>query len=196
MRCRKPALKSALSLALPWPWARQVRTVTIDRAKEAGGLGLGFNGGELLLLAIGGCYSNDIYREAAKRGLRVENVEVKVTADWAGEPVRAQNVCFSVSVEAEATAQEILDLIHHTDSVAEIPNSLRLGTHCSPTGGDQRYSTKHPMTTSFQIDTIRIGDGSLFLVAGPCVIESEEHAHFYGGSDQRRHSLAQLPFYL
>jgi putative redox protein len=104
------------------------RTVTIDRAKEAGGLGLGFNGGELLLLAIGGCYSNDVYREAAKRGLRVQNVEVKVTADWAGEPVRAQNVCFSVSVEAEATAQEILDLIHHTDSVAEIPNSLRLGT--------------------------------------------------------------------
>ncbi len=104
------------------------RTVTIDRAKEAGGLGLGFNGGELLLLAIGGCYSNDVYREAAKRGLRVQNVEVKVTADWAGEPVRAQNVCFSVSVEAEATAQEILELIHHTDSVAEIPNSLRLGT--------------------------------------------------------------------
>jgi putative redox protein len=104
------------------------RTVTIDRAKEAGGLGLGFNGGELLLLAIGGCYSNDVYREAAKRGLRVQNVEVKVTADWAGEPVRAQNVCFSVSVEAEATAREILDLIHHTDSVAEIPNSLRLST--------------------------------------------------------------------
>jgi putative redox protein len=104
------------------------RTVTIDRAKEAGGLGLGFNGGELLLLAVGGCYSNHVYREAAKRGLRVQNVEVKVTADWAGEPVRAQNVCFSVSVEAEATAQEILDLIHHTDSVAEIPNSLRLGT--------------------------------------------------------------------
>ena len=104
------------------------RTVTIDRAKEAGGLGLGFNGGELLLLAIGGCYSNDVYREAAKHGLRVQNVEVKVTADWAGEPVRAQNVCFSVSVEAEATAQEILELIHHTDSVAEIPNSLRLGT--------------------------------------------------------------------
>ena len=104
------------------------RTVTIDRAKEAGGLGLGFNGGELLLLAIGGCYSNDVYREAAKRGLRVQNVEVKVTADWSGDPVRAQNVCFSVSVEAEATAEEILELIHHTDSVAEIPNSLRLGT--------------------------------------------------------------------
>ena len=91
-------------------------------------MGLGFNGGELLLLAIGGCYSNDIYREAAKRGLNVHNVQVKVTADWGGDPVRAQNVSFSVTVEADAPEREILDLIHHTDQVAEIPNSLRLGS--------------------------------------------------------------------
>jgi putative redox protein len=104
------------------------RTLTIDRAKEAGGLGLGFNGGELLLLAIGGCFSNDIYREANKRGLKVQNVEINVTADWAGDPVTAQNVRLSVAVGAEASEQEILDLIHYTDSIAEIPNSLRLGT--------------------------------------------------------------------
>src|SRR6266496_6200357 len=34
------------------------------------------------------------------------------------------------------------------------------------------------MTLSFQIDGVRIGSGDLFLVAGPCVIESEEHALF------------------
>src|SRR6266446_8830363 len=34
------------------------------------------------------------------------------------------------------------------------------------------------MSASFQIDTIRIGAGGLFLIAGPCVIESEEHAMF------------------
>jgi 2-dehydro-3-deoxyphosphooctonate aldolase (KDO 8-P synthase) len=34
------------------------------------------------------------------------------------------------------------------------------------------------MTTSFQIDSLRIGGGDLFLIAGPCVIESEEHALF------------------
>jgi putative redox protein len=104
------------------------RTVTIDRSKEAGGLGLGFNGGELLLLAIGGCYSNDLYREAAKRGLNIEKVQVKVSADWGGDPVRAQNVTFSVAVEGGASEKDILDLISHTDRVAEIPNSLRMGT--------------------------------------------------------------------
>ena len=34
------------------------------------------------------------------------------------------------------------------------------------------------MTTSFQLDNVRIGSGNLFLIAGPCVIESEKHALF------------------
>ena len=34
------------------------------------------------------------------------------------------------------------------------------------------------MTTSFQIDSVRVGSGDLFLIAGPCVIESEKHALF------------------
>ena len=32
------------------------------------------------------------------------------------------------------------------------------------------------MTTTFQVGDVRIGSGNLFLIAGPCVIESEEHA--------------------
>jgi 2-dehydro-3-deoxyphosphooctonate aldolase (KDO 8-P synthase) len=32
------------------------------------------------------------------------------------------------------------------------------------------------LITSFQIGDVRIGSGKLFLIAGPCVIESEEHA--------------------
>ena len=34
------------------------------------------------------------------------------------------------------------------------------------------------MSVSFQVEGIRIGAGNLFLIAGPCVIESEEHALF------------------
>jgi len=104
------------------------RTLTIDRTKEAGGTGLGFNGGELLLLAIGGCYSNDMFREAAKRGINVRSVQVTVSADWGGDPVRAQNVTYCVKVEADAPQDAIAELIRHTDQVAEIPNSLRHGT--------------------------------------------------------------------
>ena len=110
------------------------RTLTIDRPEEAGGMGLGFNGGELLLLAIGGCYCNDIFREAAKRSMVIKSVQVDVEADWGGEPVRAQNVTFATRIEAEASEEEILDLIEYTDRIAEIPNSLRLGTPVTLTG--------------------------------------------------------------
>src|SRR5213592_1962464 len=34
------------------------------------------------------------------------------------------------------------------------------------------------MSTSFQLDNVNVGSGNLFLIAGPCVIESEEHALF------------------
>jgi 2-dehydro-3-deoxyphosphooctonate aldolase (KDO 8-P synthase) len=34
------------------------------------------------------------------------------------------------------------------------------------------------MSISFQVEGVRIGSGNLFLIAGPCVIESEKHALF------------------
>jgi 2-dehydro-3-deoxyphosphooctonate aldolase (KDO 8-P synthase) len=34
------------------------------------------------------------------------------------------------------------------------------------------------MSISFQVEGVRIGSGNLFLIAGPCVIESEKHAIF------------------
>jgi 2-dehydro-3-deoxyphosphooctonate aldolase (KDO 8-P synthase) len=34
------------------------------------------------------------------------------------------------------------------------------------------------MSLSFQVESIHIGSGDLFLIAGPCVIESEKHALF------------------
>ena len=105
-------------------------------------MGLGFSGGELLLLAIGACYTNDIFREATKRGVNVKNVQVDVEGEWGGNPVRAQNVSFSARVEADATEAEILDLIRHTDRVAEIHNSLRLSTPVNLTG-----TTAVPTTT-------------------------------------------------
>jgi len=34
------------------------------------------------------------------------------------------------------------------------------------------------MSLSFQVEGIHVGSGNLFLIAGPCVIESEKHAIF------------------
>lgn len=104
------------------------RTVTIDRSPAAGGMGLGFNGGELLLLALGACYTNDVYREAKKRGITVRSVAVEVSADFPREGAGAEDVRYDVRIEADAPAETIRALLEATDGVAEIHNTLRAGT--------------------------------------------------------------------
>jgi 2-dehydro-3-deoxyphosphooctonate aldolase (KDO 8-P synthase) len=42
--------------------------------------------------------------------------------------------------------------------------------------GDWKLETGNLVLNSFQVGDVRIGSGNLFLIAGPCVIESEEHA--------------------
>jgi uncharacterized OsmC-like protein len=104
------------------------RAVSIDRTQPAGGMGIGFSGGELLLLAVGGCYCNDLYREAEKMDIEIKNVEIEVSCDWGGTPVRAQDICIDVRVESTAPTVDVERLIKHAYQVAEVPNSLRKGT--------------------------------------------------------------------
>jgi organic hydroperoxide reductase OsmC/OhrA len=92
------------------------------------GLGSSANGGELLFLALATCYCNDIYREAAKRGLEVESVEVEVAGEFGAEGEPARNVTYAAKVAARANESQIRDLMAHTDRVAEIQNTLRKGT--------------------------------------------------------------------
>jgi uncharacterized OsmC-like protein len=46
----------------------------------------------LLFLALATCYCNDIFREAAKQGLKIDGVEVKVEGEFGaeGEPNSAR----------------------------------------------------------------------------------------------------------
>lgn len=50
------------------------------------------------------------------------------------------------------------------------------------------------MITSFQVGDVRIGGGDLFLIAGPCVIESEEHVHFLSCELSRIAKRLNAPF--
>jgi organic hydroperoxide reductase OsmC/OhrA len=91
------------------------------------GLGSSANGGELLFLALATCYCNDIYREAAKRGILVEQVQVEVTGEFGAEGEPAERINYRARIRAQASKEEIDSLAHHTDAVAEIQNTLRAG---------------------------------------------------------------------
>ena len=95
---------------------------------KASGFGSSANGGELLFLALATCYCNDIYREAAKRGIRVERVEVDVEGHFGAEGEPATRVTYHTMVVAHADEAEIRELMRHTDTVAEIQNTLRVPT--------------------------------------------------------------------
>ena len=91
------------------------------------GLGSSANGGELLCLAMATCYCNDIYREAVKRGIEVIGVEVHADAEFEAEGSAAKRLSYRVVVRANAAEATIRELITHTDKVAEVQNTLRLG---------------------------------------------------------------------
>ncbi len=86
------------------------------------------NGDELLFLALATCYCNDIYREAAKRGLKVEHVEVEVEGEFGAEGEPAKNVSYRAKVSAQGNETQIRELMMQTDRVAEIQNTLRQET--------------------------------------------------------------------
>jgi putative redox protein len=111
-------------------------TLVVDRPAEAGGGGLGFNGGQLLYLAIAGCVSNDLFREAAARGVGLDVVRVTVDGDFAGSPAVSTPVRYRVEVSGDADADVLRELVEHVDRIAEIPNSLRTGTPVTLDGID------------------------------------------------------------
>lgn len=103
-------------------------THSLTIAPKATGFGSSVNGGELLFLALATCYCNDIYREAVKRGIRVELVAVEVDGDFGAEGEPATNVRYRATITAHADEDAIRALARDTDRVAEIQNTLRVAT--------------------------------------------------------------------
>jgi uncharacterized OsmC-like protein len=107
---------------------------SINIPPKSTGYGSSANGGELLFLALASCYCNDIYREAAKRNIKVERVEVSVDGYFGAEGEPAKNVTYRARVFADASEDEISELMKFTDTVAEIQNTMRTETPVVLTG--------------------------------------------------------------
>lgn len=95
---------------------------------KASRFGSSANGGELLFLALATCYCNDIYREAAQRGITVTQVEVDVHGQFGAPGEPATHVTYRAKVVADASEADIRELMRQTDALAEIQNTLRAGT--------------------------------------------------------------------
>ena len=78
-------------------------TLVVDSPAAAGGGGRGFNGGQLLHLAVAGCVSNDLFREAAGRGIELTRVVITADGGYSGQPAVSTGISYSVEIEGLAT---------------------------------------------------------------------------------------------
>ena len=100
---------------------------TIAIAPASSGPGSGVNGGGSLFPALATCYGDDLCRETAMRGIKVERVEVDVEGSFGGEGEPASGVTYRARVVADAGEAAIRDLMRHMDTVAEMQNTPRPG---------------------------------------------------------------------
>lgn len=119
-------LRSLPDTAAAVGWAGG-HTVTVDRpAGVARGEGLGFNGGQLLALAIGGCFCNDLHYVAAAAGVELSSVAVEVTLALSGEPLIATAARMTVRASA-AEGVDVAAIIAKATADSTVSNSLARG---------------------------------------------------------------------
>ncbi len=109
-----------------------VKTENIEKnisiQSKTDGFGSSVNGGEMLFLALATCFCNDLYREAAKRKMILDFVEVTVSGEFGKEVEPALKISYKAKVKAKNhTENEISELIKFVDGIAEIHNTLRKG---------------------------------------------------------------------
>ena len=102
-------------------------TLVIDRPSgRAGGLGLAFNGAQLLGLSIGGCFANDLRHVADQEGVKINDISITVDVTLQGDPIIATDAVMRVSVEM-ADGSDGTALIRRTGAISMAMNSLNRG---------------------------------------------------------------------
>ena len=108
-------------------WAG-AHSVVVDRPEDkAGGQGLGFNGGQLLGLAIGGCFCNDLYYVAHDMGIQLTSVAVDVTMTFDGNPLLATSAAVQVAIEAADQNADVDALVQRARAISTVSNSIARG---------------------------------------------------------------------
>lgn len=91
----------------------EIQVWTASNAKQINiparpdGKGSLVNGGELLFLALATCFCNDLYREAAKRKIKINSVEVEVSGEFGAEGEPGFNIQYRAKINADATEHEV-----------------------------------------------------------------------------------------
>ena len=102
-------------------------TLWVDRPEgKSGGMGLGFNGGQLIALAIGGCFCNDLRYAADAMGVDLTTIEVDVEIELDGKPQLVTSATMNVRVTA-GEGVDVPEVIRRAEAISTVSNSVRGG---------------------------------------------------------------------
>ena len=105
-------------------------SLVADRpAGVAGGQGLGFNGGQLLGLAIGGCMCNDLRYVAHKMGISLTSLAVNVALHFSDEPRLVTGADVQIEVASDDPKADLGELVRRAQADTTIGNSLMRGVN-------------------------------------------------------------------
>jgi organic hydroperoxide reductase OsmC/OhrA len=122
-------------------WAG-AHAIVVDRPDgTAGGKGLGFNGGQLLALAIGGCFCNDLRYVAHEMGIRLDSVQVEVAVTFGGAPLLATHATMRVAVTSSDDGADIAGLLRRAEESSTVSNSIRHGLTVETIAAEQAKSS-------------------------------------------------------
>ena len=102
-------------------------TVVVDRPEGvAGGAGLGFNGGQMLALAIGGCLCNDLRYASHELDIAIREISVRVALELDGRPLIVRRALVSVDCRTQdgGSAATVID---HAVAMSTVANSIGQG---------------------------------------------------------------------
>lgn len=103
-------------------------TVVVDRPEgKAGGMGLGFNGAQLLALSLGGCFCNDLRYMAETMQVELDEIAVDVAIELDGKPLLVTSATLSVRVTSPDQNADLAELIRRTEADSTVSNSVRAG---------------------------------------------------------------------
>jgi putative redox protein len=104
----------------------RIRThaLTIDRPATKGGSDRGPMGGEVLLAALGGCFSSTLFAAIIGRGADVRDVRITVTGTLAEAPSRFERIVMQVRATSD-DARAFERLVAVAERGCIVANTLR-----------------------------------------------------------------------
>lgn len=103
--------------------------VLVDRPATKGGEDRGAMGGELLLVALGGCFMSNLLAAIRAREAAVEKVRITVEGTLASAPPRFEAITMRIAAEYEAGDRELMEkLVTISERGCIVANTLKGGT--------------------------------------------------------------------